>query len=140
MSTRHLLDTNILIRYLTNDHETHSPQALQLMRRAVDGELVLYLDSLVLAESVWVLQKVYEFPRNKIATTLMRLVEFEGIESPDKRSMTLALQLYEQHNVDYADAYLAAKAEIMGDIQVVTFNTKDFNKLGVNNCKPEEIE
>ncbi|WP_289143067.1 PIN domain-containing protein [uncultured Brevibacillus sp.] len=133
-----LIDTNIIIRFLTNDHPEHSPKALELIKLAVEGKVTLYLDQLVVAESVWVLSKVYSFPRDVISDKLSQLVEFEGIHSPDKNVILLALDMFARHNVDYADALLAARAETLGDTVVVTFNTKDFNRLGVNNLEPNE--
>lgn len=136
MSKQKLIDTNVLIRFLTNDHPIHSPKAFALIKQAVDGEVILYLDPLVVAESVWVLSKVYEFSRNDISDKLTKLVEFEGFHSPEKDVILLALGMYALKNVDYADAYLAAKAETLRDTVVITFNTKDFNRLGVDNQEP----
>lgn len=133
-----LLDTNILIRFLTNDHPVHSPKAFELIKLAVEGKVTLYLDQLVVAESVWVLSKSYNFPRDVISDKLSQLVEFEGINSPDKNVILLALDMFAKHNVDYADTFLAARAETLGDTVVVTFNTKDFDRLGVNNLEPNE--
>lgn len=94
---------------------------------------------LVLAESVWVLNKVSKFAKMDISGKLMKLVEFEGINTPDKNVILAALEMYQRYNVDYSDAYLAAKAEIMGNAEVITYNRKDFNKMGVNNGTPANI-
>lgn len=137
--TKRMIDTNIIIRFLTNDHEIHSPAAFELMKRAVEGKIILYLDPMAVAESVWVLQSVYKFTKPDIADKLIKLVEFEGIDSPQKDVLLLALELYHRYNVDYADAFLAAMAEKMGNVEVVTYNSKDFSKMGVNHSTPADL-
>ncbi|GED33901.1 PIN domain-containing protein [Brevibacillus centrosporus] len=138
--TNHLvIDTNIVIRFLTNDHPIHSPKAYELFKLAVEGKIDLYLDPFVVGESVYVLSsKHYKFSREEISDKLKQLVEFEGIYSPEKNVILLALDMFAKNNVDYADAFLAARAETLGNSVVITFNSKDFNRLGVNNREPGE--
>ena len=64
---RLLLDTNVLIRFLTRDHPTHSPRSRNLFARAAAGEFTLVLTDLALAETAWVLQSFYLLDRAEIA-------------------------------------------------------------------------
>lgn len=46
------------------------------------------------------------------------------------------LSNFAHYKVDFADVYLASKSEYLGE-QIATFNTKDFEKMGVNSIIPE---
>jgi predicted nucleic acid-binding protein len=130
-----ILDTNIIIRFLANDHPEHSPKARILFERLTKNEVSLILDSIVIAECVYVLSgKYYGYSRSEIAEWLSKLIEF--CEVDNKEVLLTALSTFALYNVDFADAYLASKAEQMGE-QVVTFNTKDFEKMGINSIIPE---
>ena len=48
-----LLDANVLIRFLADDHPQHSPKARRLIARAASGEISLWLTDLCVAEVVW---------------------------------------------------------------------------------------
>ncbi|WP_051330856.1 type II toxin-antitoxin system VapC family toxin [Aneurinibacillus terranovensis] len=87
------------------------------------------------AECVYVLSgKYYGYSRINISEWLIKIIEF--CEVDNKEILLTALFNYAKHNVDFADAYLAAKAEHISGY-VATFNTKDFNKMGVNSIAPE---
>ena len=63
MSERQWVDANVIVRFLTKDSPDLSPRSLQLFRRAADGELVLRVTPLVVAEVVWVLGSFYRWMR-----------------------------------------------------------------------------
>lgn len=56
---KYILDTNIIIRFLANDHLEHSPAAYRLFEAASKNEVVLLLDPVVVAECVHVLKGRY---------------------------------------------------------------------------------
>ena len=75
LMARLLLDTNIIIRFLTGDHPTHSPRSRNLFVGAAKGDVTLVLTDLALAETAWVLESFYSLDRAKIAAALKGLVE-----------------------------------------------------------------
>ena len=54
MMKKYLLDTNMLLRFLLNDHAEQSPVAARLFRQAAERECLLILTDLGVAEAVWV--------------------------------------------------------------------------------------
>jgi predicted nucleic acid-binding protein len=133
---KYILDTNIIIRFLANDHGEHSPAAYRLFEGASRGEVILLIDPIVVAECVHVLKgRYYQLSKLEISTHLKRIVEFVQIEADDKNLLISSLEYYAKYNVDYPDAYLASLAE-KHRLSVATFNAKDFEKMGVNNYQP----
>ncbi|MBX6395524.1 MAG: PIN domain-containing protein [Alicyclobacillaceae bacterium] len=125
-----MLDANVILRFLLNDHVSMSPAATRLFEEAERGKIELFLDPLVMAECCYVLQgPVYRFPRRQIADVLTRLVLLDGVESDDPVRIVEALNLYGDRNVDFTDAYIAVSARQRG-FQVASFD-RDFRGLDV---------
>lgn len=133
---KYILDTNIIIRFLANDHETQSPAAYRLFEKAARGQVILLLDPLVIAECVYVLKgKYYQLEKIEISNLLKKIVEFTQVEAENKDLLIASLDYYSNYNIDFADAYLASLAEVQR-LSVATFNKKDFEKVGINNHQP----
>lgn len=80
MRKRTFVDTNLIIRYLVQDHEKHARTAGRLFDACDRGEVVIVVLAAVLAECVFVLESFYEHPRTDIASALSRLISSPGVE------------------------------------------------------------
>jgi len=133
---RLLLDTNVLIRFLTGDHPTHSPRSRNLFARAAAGEFTLVLTDLALAETAWVLQSFYLLDRAEIAAALKDVVESTGIEVQKRRILLSALRNFAQTDVNFVDAYHAAVASAES-IGIASFD-RDFDQFpGIKRIEPQ---
>jgi predicted nucleic acid-binding protein len=115
---RALLDTNVLVRHLTGDPPSQARRATALL--AGDNELLLA--DLVLAELVYVLESFYRRPREQVAEAARSLLALPSIATVDPDLLLRSLELYEAHRLDYAEAYLAAAAEVWEVGRVVSFD------------------
>jgi predicted nucleic-acid-binding protein len=105
-------------------------KAASLMRRAEDGEVLLVLSPLVVAELVWVLKSFYRNSLTDVVNVLLPLLSADGIEVEDREAMIRALELARDKNVDFVDAVLAVHAARAGEA-VCTFDSTDFKRLPV---------
>jgi predicted nucleic-acid-binding protein len=105
-----LLDANVLVRFLTQDDPKQSPASTVLFEKAERREVTLHLDGLALAEAVYVLIGRYGRSRVDVANVLLALVQNAGIETVEADIVTDALRRFAAFNVDFADAWLAARA------------------------------
>ena len=80
MSKRRLVDTNLIVRYLVQDHKRHAKAAGKLFDACDRGDVVIVVLPAVLAESVFVLDSFYERARGDIAAALGRLISSPGVE------------------------------------------------------------
>jgi len=110
MTNRRLVDTNLIIRYLVQDHEKHGNLAASLFDACDRGDLVLVVLSAVLAECVFVLRSFYERPRVEIASTLARLISSPGVEIREVTVQLDALKRYKATTLDFVDCLVAATA------------------------------
>ena len=122
---RYLLDTNVLIRFLREDHEQHSPAAYALFSNAYRGNCLLKLTEVTVAETLWVLQSVYRIERKQIAEELQHLISSDGILCLKRDEMIDALDRFSSTRFDFLDCYLAALTAASGD-HVATFDN-DFD-------------
>ena len=121
MSTRRLVDTNIIVRHLVQDHEKHAKAAGRLFDACDRGQVVLVVLPVVLAECVFVLESFYGHPRGDIAATLSRLIASPGVEISDTPVFLDALERYGKTTWHFVDCVVAATAAAKG-APVATFD------------------
>jgi predicted nucleic acid-binding protein len=119
------LDSNVLIRHLTGDPPEMAARASAAL--AAGDELLLA--DLVLAECVYVLESFYEVARERVAELMRAAIALPAIKTVDAPSLLRALEIYEVHRLDFAEAYLVAHAEATGVNAVLSFD-KTIDRVG----------
>jgi len=113
------VDANILVRHLTGDPPAQARRATRYLETA--DELLL-LPDLIAAEVVYVLESYYEAPRAQVAETLRAILAFPSVRAVDADLLRRAVEVYEVHRLDFADAYLVASAERTGVGVIASFD------------------
>src|SRR5579859_4738002 len=99
------IDTNILVRYLTNDHPEQSAKARSLLISNA-----IFVSNSVLLESEWVLRSVYQFPTSARIGGLRTIAGLPNISVENPPLLAEALDRAEA-GMDFADAlHLGAAA------------------------------
>ena len=127
MSKRRLVDTNLIIRYLVQDHERHAKAAGKLFDACDRGDVVVVVLPAVLAECLFVLESFYEHPRGSIASALGRLISSPGVEISGAAVQLDALDRYRRTKVHFVDCLVAATAAAE-DTPIASFD-QDFRKF-----------
>lgn len=110
------IDTNVVVRYLTNDHPEQSPRA----RRVIDDHPVFVAVTVIL-EAEWVLRSAYGYDQATIVRALRAFGGLPMVEIEDAQIVSSALDLVET-GVDFADAlHLGKSAHCTG---FATFDRK----------------
>ena len=73
------LDTNVLVRFLVNDHPAQAEAARSLLSELTERDLG-FICREVTVELVWVLERAYGFSRERIATVLESLAATAELE------------------------------------------------------------
>ena len=124
---KYLLDTNVLLRFLLDDHLELSRATARLFQQAADEKCLLILADLCIAEAVWVLTSYYKIERQKVADSLAKLLLKAGVQCPSLEPVLDALARFKATNCDFFDCYLAGQAVSSG-IAIASFD-KDFRKF-----------
>jgi len=124
----YLVDTNLVIRFLTGEPEKQAKLAAQFFRASETEKATLRFCPIVVAEVVFVLTgKVYGFPRKQVAEKLLQFLRNPSFKVQEIDVLEKALELFSKRKIDFADAYLAATGIISG-CGVVSFD-KDFRGI-----------
>ena len=122
-----VLDTNVILRYLLNDHPQHFQLAQAFMEDVISGKTTAYIPDSVLAECVYVLLKVYKVPKQQVCESLIGILSYAGISPINCNILVDSLKLFAEHNVDIVDAIVHATAK-QNDWDLLSFD-QDMKKF-----------
>ncbi len=132
--TRYLVDTNVLLRFLSGQPVAQAAAAKKLFARAADGEIVLDVSPVIVAEAFYTLHSFYGVERKTAAEKLAILLQQHGVRLREASAVLSTLALLQNKNVGFADAFLAAVAA-EEKLSVASFD-RDFDKLNVPRYEP----
>ena len=122
-----LVDTNILVRFITGEPPALANKAKKLVEQANADKVVLVVAPLILAETVFTLESFYHMEREEVAEKLLLLLKSRGFMALEEDVVLDALERHRTLNISIADTYLAALSVNLGR-KVASFD-KDFDKL-----------
>ena len=123
------IDANVILRLLTDHPAEQADVAEALVRRADNGEVRLFVCSIVVAEVAWVLMSSYGFSIAAATKVLLNFLASDGVVVDEGPLVNTVLHTMAATGVDYADAVVAVRARLTG-APVASFD-RDFDKLGV---------
>lgn len=129
------LDTNVLVRYLTQDDEKQAEAAAKTIEgAAARGERML-IQPIILCELVWALESAYDFPKSDLLRGLEGILQTAQFEIVEKDVIWQALSDYRQGKGDFSDYYLGRANKKAGAAITLTFDkmlkgTQYFQVLG----------
>ncbi|MGA7953770.1 MAG: PIN domain-containing protein [Gloeobacterales cyanobacterium] len=126
---RAFIDTNLFLRYLTNDISEQADQVEVLLRQAAVGEISLVTTTLVIAEIVWTLASFYKVSPEQIRERILAILNTPGLEVAESNLLIEAATNYAAKNVDFIDAYNAAWMVKQQLSTVYTFDRKHFSRF-----------
>src|SRR3989442_10603073 len=123
------VDTNVFLRFLTNDDPAKAKRAETRFKNAVSGKAPLRTSLLVISEIVWTLESFYKLEKKEIAEKVATILNTPNLACPEARLIRLALDLYVEQNIDFIDAYHAYYLKQEGLLKIVTFDRKHFGRV-----------
>jgi len=123
------VDTNLFIRYLTNDDPQKADKVEALLDQAAKGKIRLMTTEMVVAEVVWVLESYYGLKNTDIAPMVKAVLTTPGLEVLNARLVNEAADHYLARNVDFIDAYIAAVMRKHKITHIYSFNKKHLSGI-----------
>ena len=113
------LDTNVLVRYLTQD----DPEQSRIATREIEtSDESFFITATGLCELVWVLETAYGFNRSAISHTLSVILQTRQFVFDDKLPLENALDEYQHEKGDFSDYVLGHKSKLAGCDKTLTFD------------------
>lgn len=116
------VDTNYFLRFLRNDTPKQTEEAKKLFFAAADGHIRLITSTIVVFEIYWVLSSFYGYKKMEVVSSLKGILSLRGVDIEDREVLDKAVDIYEETNLDFEDAYNLAYAK---DRKVGEFKTFD---------------
>jgi predicted nucleic-acid-binding protein len=113
-----IVDANIVLRYLLLDNEELAEKASEIIENNN-----IFLPFEVIAEVVYVLEKVYRIERAEICRSIKELLKDENIHTYDSDILNKALEIFNSKKIDFVDTLLCGYSLVRGD-EVKTFDNK----------------
>lgn len=102
------IDTNVLVRIITNDDPDQAAKAKRLfMDAAADGG-PLFINDAVLCETFWVLRSAYHIASPIIADAFQRLVDTKGTVFQNEARVRAVISQCKEREGDFADLLIGA--------------------------------
>jgi len=124
------LDTNVLVRFLVQDHPEQARLAGEIVDQLSD-DAPGFISREVLIELVWVLERAYRLGRDEIAVALDGLLTATELQIEGSDEVGSAVELYRNDGFGFADLMIAAAARRVGASELVTFDRKAARLPGV---------
>lgn len=125
------LDTNVLVRYLTQDDPRQARIATELLERELSAENPGFITSIALCELTFVLARSYKLARAQIADIIERLLSVDRLEHEHKAAAALAVEDVRAHGFDFADCLMAQIGAQHGYAVFVSFDAALARREGV---------
>jgi|SRR5215472_3862873 len=118
------LDSNILVRYLTQDDPIQSPKATELIERRLTKENPGFVSIVAMVETVCVLDRAYELATNEIAAAVERMLQTSVLVIENEQQVFTAMIALKEGRGSFADALIVAQGARVGCSRTLTLDQK----------------
>lgn len=115
------LDTNVLVRYITQDDASQSPKATRLIE-ALTADKPGFIGLVSLTELVWVLTGCYSSGKAELIAVLEGLLRASGLRVENAETVWKGVRLFKEGNADFADCLIECSASQAGCDYTTTFD------------------
>lgn len=118
------LDTNVIVRYLTQDDPGQSRKATALIERQLTVGEPGFVSIVAMAETVWVLDRAYGLTALEVADAVERMLQIDVLLIEHEQEVFTAMVALKQRLGSFADALIAALGARSGCDFTVSFDRK----------------
>ena len=124
-----VVDTNLLVRYLTLDDPEKAKAVELLFDRASKREIYILLPAVVIAELVWVLESFYKMKAAEISELIEAILNTPGFEVQEREILLSTIKTYNERGIDLVDAWIIEFAKEKGISTIYSFDKKHFRNI-----------
>ncbi len=118
------IDTNVLIRFLVKDDMKQAEIVYRIFKQAESENEILFVPILVILETVWVLESVYEISRQDILDSINELLLVPILKFEAQSAILNFASSAQESKIDLSDLLIAYSARFSGCDSVLTFDKR----------------
>ena len=116
------IDTNILVRYLTQDDPDQSRKAAREIEKGLSAGHMFFIADIVMCELVWVLETAYRYARQEIVPALENILRTRQFQFENKDLLWKSLADYRNKKGNFADHLIGHAGQKAGCREIITFD------------------
>lgn len=116
------VDTNVLVRFLVKDDEQQSKTVYRKFKQTEADREMLFIPALVVLETVWVLESVYDATRQEILDSFDQLLLMPILKFEAQSAVRSFVASARENTTDLSDLLIAQSARVAGCECVITFD------------------
>lgn len=124
------IDTNVLVRYITQDDAVQSKIASDFLE-SLTTENQGFINNTVIVELIWVLSRSYKTPREQIAEILAELFHLPVFVFDNQKLLLDTLAIYQNSKADFSDLLICQSNHLSGCQYTVTFDKTAYEQAGM---------
>lgn len=124
------LDTNVLVRYVTQDDPVQSAKASELIE-SLTATSPGFISLVSIVELVWVLQSCYQSAKSDVVTVLETLLRTRELTVEHAEVIWQALRRFMANKADFADCLIERCAHAAGCEYTATFDQNAVKAAGM---------
>ena len=121
---KYIIDTNALISFVTDRNLSQQEAIAPIFAAASRLKCSLICHQFVLTEFVFVMDKVYETPKETINAMVRDFIAMPGVELLHATDFRTVLSLWPATSTDFGDALVASAGKATKGAIIVTFDEK----------------
>lgn len=123
------LDTNVLIRYLVQDHPEQAKRANYCIEKWIQEGETLWICQVTLCEIYWVLEGCYKLSKTELVEVLSKLLQTRQIQIEHEDVAWQALRDYQQSKAGFSDCVIGRQNAYHECSSTYTFDKDVANHL-----------
>jgi len=128
------LDTNVLVRFIMQDDDIHSPKANTLIE-GLEPDNPGFITLVSIIELNWVLSACYDLKREQVALAIEGIMRCKVFIVERADQVLRALRVFNKGKADFADCLIERIASSAGCSQTMTFDTGAAKYVGMTLIK-----
>lgn len=118
------LDTNVIVRYLTQDDPIQSAKAADIFERRLTPRNLGFISVTAMVETVWVLDRAYQLTAQEIAGAIERMLQIEVLTIENEQEVFTAMVMLKRGRGSFSDSLISELAIRAGCTRILTFDQK----------------
>ena len=126
---KYIIDTNALISLVTDRNLEQQAKIAPLFEQAAQHKAFIFCHQHVLTEFIFVMDKIYNIPKDEIAKMIADLVEMPSVEVMHEIDFHRVFLWWPASIPDFGDAVIASVCRNIKGSVIVTFDRKFIDSL-----------